>query len=56
LVIVGGHDIYSPPHFAEELADAIPDAELAILDGKHFFYKQDPAPFHARVRDFLAEH
>ncbi|MFQ5850671.1 MAG: alpha/beta fold hydrolase [Candidatus Binatia bacterium] len=56
LVIVGKEDVCTPPYFSEELAHAIPGAELAILERGHFFYKEDPEPFHRHVREFLLRH
>ncbi len=55
LVIVGRQDVCTPTFYSDELAEAIPGAELAVLEGGHFFYKEDPEPFHARVREFLSE-
>ena len=56
LIIVGRDDVCTPPYFSEELAQAIPGAELTVLDGVHFFYLETPEPFHARVREFLVRH
>lgn len=57
LVIVGKEDICTPPYLSEELAQAIPGAELAILKGGHFLYKEEnPELFYTRVREFLLRH
>ncbi|MBI2881499.1 MAG: alpha/beta fold hydrolase [Candidatus Tectomicrobia bacterium] len=56
LVIVGKEDACTPPFFSEELASAIPGAELAVLEGGHFFYSERPEGFHRRVREFLLKH
>lgn len=53
LVLVGAQDGCTPPHFSQELADRIPGAELAVLEGGHLIYKEAPEAFHARVRTFL---
>ncbi len=56
LVIVGKEDFCTPPYFSEQLAGAIPGAELAILEGGHFFYKERPEEFYQRVREFVRKH
>lgn len=56
LVLVGGADACTPPHFSRELASLVPGAELAVLDGGHLIYKEQPEAFHARVREFLLRH
>ncbi|MFQ5691929.1 MAG: alpha/beta fold hydrolase [Nitrospinota bacterium] len=56
LVIVGKEDFCTPPYFSRELAEAIPGAELAVLEGGHFFYVERPEAFYARVREFLRKH
>jgi pimeloyl-ACP methyl ester carboxylesterase len=33
LVIVGTHDLMSPPRFARRIADALPNGQLEIIDG-----------------------
>ncbi len=54
LVIVGQQDICTPPFYAEEITAAIPGAEMAVLEGGHFFYKEAPEPFYRRVNEFLS--
>ena len=56
LVIVGQSDFCTPPHLSEEMAAAIPGAELAKLPGGHFFYMEHPAAFHDRVEAFIKKH
>lgn len=56
LVIVGEEDFCTPPYFSKELAEAIPEAELTILKGGHFFYKERPEAFYQRVREFVKKH
>ncbi len=56
LVISGEDDTCMPPYFSEELANGIPDAELAMLSGGHLLFNESPEAFHARVREFLIQH
>ncbi len=56
LVIVGETDFCTPPHLSEQIAAAIPGAELAKLPGGHFFYMEHPAAFHERVETFFSKH
>lgn len=56
LVIVGKEDLCTPPYLSMELAKPIAGAELAILNGGHFFYLENPRAFHRRVRKFLLKH
>jgi aminoacrylate hydrolase len=56
LVIVGEADFCTPPHLSEQMAAAIPGAELAKLPGGHFFYMEHPAAFNARVASFIEAH
>jgi aminoacrylate hydrolase len=56
LVIVGESDFCTPPHLSEQMAAAIPGAELAKLPGGHFFYMEHPAAFHERVEAFFRKH
>ena len=55
LVIVGESDFCTPPHLSEQMAAAIPGAELAKLPGGHFFYMEHPQAFHDRVEAFIAK-
>ena len=56
LVIVGDADFCTPPHLSEQMAQAIPGAELARLPGGHFFYMEHPEAFHDRIEAFIAGH
>ena len=56
LVIVGDADFCTPPHLSEQIAAAIPRAELAKLPGGHFFYMEHPEAFNTRVEAFFAKH
>lgn len=56
LVAGGTRDFCTPLYFSEELARAIPGAELEILEGGHFNYAERPEEFFARVGGFIARH
>ena len=53
LVCGGRYDGLAPPANSEFLARAIPGAELALFDGGHIFFVQDPAAMPAML-GFLA--
>jgi len=54
LVLVGDQDILTPPWGARELADAIPDAELRILEGgAHGFFWEIPEKTNQAIIEFL---
>lgn len=55
LIIGATDDALIPFYHSQRLADAIPGAQLAILDGAHFFPKVHPGPFAAIVREFLEQ-
>ncbi len=46
----GRFDGIAPPANSEFLAGAIPGARLAMFDGGHIFFMQDPTAFPAMVR------
>ena len=56
MVIVGEADFCTPPHLSEQMAAAIPGAELAKLPGGHFFFMERPEAFNERVEAFIAKH
>lgn len=56
MVIVGSSDFCTPPHLSEQMAAAIPGAELVKLPGGHFFYMEHPKAFYARVETFIQKH
>ena len=56
LVIVGEADFCTPPHLSEQIAAAIPGAELAKLPGGHFFYMEHAEVFTERVEAFFRKH
>jgi 3-oxoadipate enol-lactonase len=54
LVLVGSQDILTPLGDSEELAELIPDAELAVIRGAaHGFMLENGAAFNRTVLDFL---
>ena len=54
LVIVGELDEETPPSYAETLASAIPNAELAIITGVgHLTPAEAPVDFNGLVAEFL---
>lgn len=52
-VIAGQHDPSTPPARAEEIAAAIPQADLVTLDAAHISCVEAPDAFAESVRDFL---
>jgi len=55
LVLSGAHDRTTPAASAHELAAAIPTAEEVVLsDSAHMLPYEEPGPFLAALRDFLA--
>jgi 3-oxoadipate enol-lactonase len=56
LVIVGRHDIITPPEASSELAAAIPGAQLVIFpNGGHGFWREFAGDVNSIVRDFLMQ-
>ncbi len=54
LVIVGNQDILTPRGDSEELAERIPDAELAVISGAaHGFMIEHATTFNRILLDFL---
>lgn len=56
LVLVGERDFCAPPYFSAELAERIPGAEFATLDGGHFIFLEKPLLLHDAVEAFIARH
>ncbi|WP_316155008.1 alpha/beta hydrolase [Cupriavidus sp. BIC8F] len=56
LVLVGKRDFCAPPHFSAELAERIPGAKFAILDGGHFIFLEKPALQHDTIEAFIVKH
>lgn len=53
-LIVGSADTLTPPPMSEAMAEAVPDAELAVLDGAgHLSNLEDPEGFTEAVRELL---
>jgi proline-specific peptidase len=56
LVLAGEHDPLLPRHLREELADAIPNARLEVVEeASHDLFVDDPDRSYRCVRTFLAE-
>lgn len=56
LVMVGKEDLLTPIRYAEAIVDAIPNAELKILnDCGHLFMVEKPDQFNEAVLDFLED-
>jgi 3-oxoadipate enol-lactonase len=54
LVVTGDVDVATPRHFAEEMAAALPDCELKILEGvPHMGYIEQPELMARTIGDFL---
>ena len=53
LVIVGEHDLATPPELAAELAQGLSGAELVRVPGAHLSAVEAPEPFAATVLAFL---
>jgi 3-oxoadipate enol-lactonase len=54
LVVTGDADVATPPRFAEEMAGALPDCELRILEGvPHMGYLEQPELFARTILNFL---
>ncbi|WP_256081010.1 alpha/beta fold hydrolase [Massilia sp. YIM B04103] len=56
LVLVGARDFCAPPYFSAELAERIPGAEFAILEGGHLIFLEKPALLHGTIEAFIARH
>ena len=58
LVVVGEQDLLTPPWIAREVAEAIPDAQFAVIRGdgsSHLVPIECPDQFNRLVLDFLSE-
>jgi 3-oxoadipate enol-lactonase len=55
-VMCGRRDIFVPPELSEELAAAIPDAELVFIEGGHAYNLESFDAFNQTVLEFFAEH
>lgn len=55
LVIAGSADASTPPAMAQAIAQAVPDAQLVVLEGAaHLGALEQPAAFESALRGFLA--
>ncbi len=54
LAVFGEDDEFFAPRAALELADALPNSEVAVLPGgTHSVFRERPAIFHATVAEFI---
>ena len=54
LIVVGEHDVLTPPSHSRVIADALPDAELVIVpDAGHMVMMEAPAMVDARLRELV---
>jgi pimeloyl-ACP methyl ester carboxylesterase len=54
LVVVGQEDALTPPKVAREIAEGIPNAELAVIEGSgHLSTIEQPDAVNARLRRWL---
>ncbi len=53
LIIIGEHDVATPPDHGKAIADAIPGAQTAILNGAHLSNIEDTAGFNKAVLKFF---
>lgn len=56
LVLAGRHDILTRKELSEELAGALPDAELQLLDAGHMTFWEAPEAWGHTVRHWLETH
>ena len=56
LVLAGRHDILTRKELSEELADALPDAQLQLLDAGHMTFWEAPEAWGHSVRRWLETH
>lgn len=53
LALVGEEDICTPPYMSQQLADAIPNADMKVIPGGHLVYKENPELFFETVKAFV---
>lgn len=53
LVTAGSRDVFTPPRYARQLADAIPGARLVVFGGAHTHHWERLDDFNALVEEFL---
>lgn len=56
LVLGTTRDLVTPLHLSEEIAQLIPGAELAVLDGGHYIYMETPQAFYTTLDTFIEKH
>ena len=56
LVMCGKRDVFVPPELSEEIAAAIPGAELKLIDGGHAYNLESFDAFNQTILEFLAKH
>jgi pimeloyl-ACP methyl ester carboxylesterase len=57
LILVGERDRTTTPRAAREMHDSLPGSELVIFpQAGHMTYIEQPQPYFAAVRDFVARH
>jgi proline iminopeptidase len=57
LVVCGRYDLLTTPECSKRLSTAIPDAEVVFFEKSgHFPWLEEPEPFFAAIRDWLARH
>jgi len=57
LVAVARDDACTPPYYADQLIEKIPEAELKLFeDGGHFVYLARPDDFNTAIREFIHKH
>ena len=56
LVLGTTRGMVTPLHLSEEIAQLIPGAELAVLDGGHHIYMETPKAFYTTLNTFIENH
>ncbi|MBO1317302.1 alpha/beta fold hydrolase [Acanthopleuribacter pedis] len=54
LLLSGAHDLLTPPHAMQAMADALPDARLTVVAGAHAALLERPALFAETIAPFFA--
>ncbi len=56
LVVAGRRDIMVPPELSEEIANAIPDSKLVMMEGAHAFTVENVDVFNTTLLEWLEAH
>lgn len=56
LVMTAKRDVFVPPELSYQIADAIPGAQLVVLDSGHAYNFEEADAFNRTVLEFLATH